>query len=302
MFLDPTSQFPRLLAAARRTDHFLAAVRSLADGVAADSIRSTDLQAAKLILGRAVENAWQASVCEPYFYAGRYQTQPEDVQKLYNSITINGLHGLLLAHRKLSRSQASNEAVIAMRSLVAEALPLAEAADSLKSNVVKGRMPKGPEKPQNPNKDIKTCPVCYRPIAVQRGTMAHHGYHRPGFGFQTASCAGIKFPPLEISSEGLLWALQEAAKSLEEISAIYETRNSLTSLFERTSSLNQSRHIVAKDDPRWPRMFRTYCADLEATMRQLRHEIDERETRLLNWAATPALDSSTALNGHRTEK
>lgn len=284
MTLDPASQFPRLLVAARRADHFLSAVRALADGVAAGSIRNTDLKEAKLILGRAVENAWQASVCEPYFYAGRYETQPDDAQKLYYSITISGLHDLLIANRKLSRSTSTNEAVDAMRSIVAEALPLAEAADFLKSKIVKGRVSNNtPAKPQNPNKDVKTCPVCYRHIAVQNGKMAHHGYTRPGYGFQTASCGGIKFPPLEISPEGLQWALQEAQAELKKVESLYDDRSALTSLIKPTSSFNQPRHAITIDDPRWPRMFRAYCAQLEATMRHLRHEIDERETRLLNW-------------------
>ena len=68
-----------------------------------------------------------------------------------------------------------------VRSFAAEALPLAEAVVSLKDKVVKGRAPStGPAKPVNPNKIVKTCPCCFRQIAVTDGTMAHHGYQRPG--------------------------------------------------------------------------------------------------------------------------
>lgn len=52
------------------------------------------------------------------------------------------------------------------------------------------------EKPKEP---IWTCQICGRPIKAKNGIIAHHGYKRPGDGWQTASCAGAREKPYEIS-------------------------------------------------------------------------------------------------------
>jgi len=43
-----------------------------------------------------------------------------------------------------------------------------------------------------------TCQCCGRQIFAQTGTIAHHGYERPGYGWQTASCMGAKYLPFEV--------------------------------------------------------------------------------------------------------
>lgn len=49
----------------------------------------------------------------------------------------------------------------------------------------------------------KTCQICGRPILAERGTIAHHGYERPGQGWQTASCFGAMHLPFEVSRDRL---------------------------------------------------------------------------------------------------
>jgi hypothetical protein len=44
-----------------------------------------------------------------------------------------------------------------------------------------------------------TCQICGRVIKSKTGTIAHHGYKRPGTGWQTASCPGSKGLPYEVS-------------------------------------------------------------------------------------------------------
>ena len=48
-----------------------------------------------------------------------------------------------------------------------------------------------------------TCQCCGRQIFAQTGTIAHHGYERPGYGWQTASCMGAKYLPFEVSRNRL---------------------------------------------------------------------------------------------------
>jgi len=43
------------------------------------------------------------------------------------------------------------------------------------------------------------CQCCGRAIHAAKGAIAHHGYTRPGDGWQTASCFGAKYAPWEVS-------------------------------------------------------------------------------------------------------
>jgi hypothetical protein len=47
------------------------------------------------------------------------------------------------------------------------------------------------------------CQVCGRAIKANTGTIAHHGYQRPGYGYQTRSCAGARHVPYEVGHDAL---------------------------------------------------------------------------------------------------
>jgi len=48
-----------------------------------------------------------------------------------------------------------------------------------------------------------TCQCCSRKIFANAGSIAHHGYQRPGDGWQTASCWGAKRLPWEVDRTAL---------------------------------------------------------------------------------------------------
>lgn len=53
------------------------------------------------------------------------------------------------------------------------------------------------------NKAQMHCQCCGRAHLANTGKMAHHGYQRPGGGWQTASCAGARQLPFEVSRDFL---------------------------------------------------------------------------------------------------
>ena len=46
-----------------------------------------------------------------------------------------------------------------------------------------------------------TCQICEREVKVPHGLTSHHGYSRPGYGWQTASCPGARELPYELSCD-----------------------------------------------------------------------------------------------------
>ena len=60
-----------------------------------------------------------------------------------------------------------------------------------------------------------TCQLCGRLIRSKHGIIAHHGYTRPGGGWQTSSCDGTHHPPLEVSNTHLLETISDYEKRRE---------------------------------------------------------------------------------------
>lgn len=48
-----------------------------------------------------------------------------------------------------------------------------------------------------------TCQICGRGILSNTGAVAHHGYERPGMGYQTESCDGARCLPIEADTSAL---------------------------------------------------------------------------------------------------
>jgi hypothetical protein len=64
-----------------------------------------------------------------------------------------------------------------------------------------------------------TCQICGRLICSKLGTIAHHGYTRPGDGWQTASCDGTHEVPFEVSNAHLIATISHLESCVEELKA-----------------------------------------------------------------------------------
>ena len=65
------------------------------------------------------------------------------------------------------------------------------------------------------DKAAMTCQICARPILAESGQIAHHGYMRPGDGYQTNSCWGARQLPYEADRERLRQYLVSVLESFE---------------------------------------------------------------------------------------
>lgn len=61
-----------------------------------------------------------------------------------------------------------------------------------------------------------TCQICARAIKANTGVIAHHGYQRPGYGWQTASCFGAQYKPYEESRDAILICIESYKVSAEQ--------------------------------------------------------------------------------------
>lgn len=63
---------------------------------------------------------------------------------------------------------------------------------------------------------ITTCQICARAIKANTGVIAHHGYQRPGNGWQTSSCYGAKYAPYEESRDAIPVCIENYKASSEQ--------------------------------------------------------------------------------------
>ena len=59
---------------------------------------------------------------------------------------------------------------------------------------------------------VRTCQICEREILANTGVIAHHGYQRPGNGWQTSSCFGARYRPYEVACDALPLAIKSLAE------------------------------------------------------------------------------------------
>jgi len=70
--------------------------------------------------------------------------------------------------------------------------------------------------------DKTTCQICARRIKAAKGVIAHHGYKRPGGGWQTGSCFGARHLPYEVSCDVIPLAIANTERQRERTVAALE--------------------------------------------------------------------------------
>lgn len=80
-----------------------------------------------------------------------------------------------------------------------------------------------------------TCQICSRKILANTGVVAHHGYNRPGDGWQTDSCGGARDLPFEMDRTALGTEIVMAEIRLKSAEEFYgqTEREEIDIVFER---------------------------------------------------------------------
>ncbi|USN15220.1 hypothetical protein KIKIMORA_00740 [Brevundimonas phage vB_BpoS-Kikimora] len=199
----------RLEAALVRIEDFMA--KGLLIKAEFDAIRSD--------VATATEGAWRKVVQEKYTYNGRWESLSEAERKLEQSFSIAYPHVL---PGYLKRAKAAKAAAGPMRNdMIAwleEIVPLSQQLIQLKGLIGK-RAPKATKTSiARDERDAKamTCQCCARRILAETGKIAHHGYERPGGGYQTSSCIGALELPFEVSRDALGRHIEQVTASLAD--------------------------------------------------------------------------------------
>ena len=269
----------------RNKDKFDSALLTLRTAMEEGSIRKADLDGVKSILNTACESTWEKHYVKAYLDQSReerdsatHATEEEDLY--YKNKGFVNMDGII---KKYSKLAGKSKLIAVAIQIASEYAPFKGIIDQLKSNVTKGRAPSLNVKPVNPNQVRGTCGWCLRDISVDiTGLMSHHGFTRPGTGYQTQSCAGVNFKNLEVSLDGLNARIEATEKEKQNLELRLKQLPKAISLNIRKTG---SRDIIAigKDDPNWEKALQTNKVNLESEIKAISNELNDLHKVLLKW-------------------
>ena len=189
----------------RRVAMLAGAVETLEAGVAVGSIRNVDFNDAKDTVSRAINEAAEAFLkAGPHIVGRNGQPHHQSDYWLYAYDADAFVSGASNVASALKRAQKV-AGLKAYADFLAALMPIADLVKAAKPLIVKRQDQPKVVSPKQAAKLAKTmtCQCCGRAIFAETGVIAHHGYQRPGGGWQTASCAGARELPFEVSRDAL---------------------------------------------------------------------------------------------------
>jgi hypothetical protein len=178
--------------------NLIATVAELEAAVASGKVMNKLVTDAKFIFNRRVEESAEAFLATGP-HAQQHNQSDWWLGAYHADALVSGSHNLPAALKRVEKQGGLDAYATFLKAL----LPLNELLQAAKPLIVK-RGEAGPTEKQIAAAKLRegkamTCQCCGRDIFAERGKIAHHGYERPGDGFQTASCMGAQHAPFEAS-------------------------------------------------------------------------------------------------------
>lgn len=263
----------------RRRNQVIEALKTIEKAKEDNSIRNVVFKEIKDIFNRACYES-VSNLCPKYDFDTE---RSYDLQNFYDDVNLNSLHDVISTSKKVKKMKERDETVDFYGKFTDELIELALTMKDLSGKVVKGRDPsKAAAKPVNPNKIVKTCGCCLRQIAIGKDkTMVHHGFERPGDGYQTDSCPGINFKPLEASKAGPEYMVSIISQTIKDENEKLEKIKVATELTEKIGYGEWV--IVKKDEARFPSLLSYRISEKEYKINGLNRDLESFKKIVKEW-------------------
>jgi hypothetical protein len=264
---------------------FDSAMVTLHDAVKQGSIRKVELDTLKSLLNGACSATWEKHYVNAYLKQTHEQRAASPMSKDEEDLYYKdkGFRNMPMIVKKYAKLAHKSSLISMAVQIATEYAPFKDIMDHLKTNTTSGRAPSLNIKPVNPNQVRGTCGWCLRDIAVEKtGLMSHHGFTRPGVGYQTQSCNGVSYKNLEVSLDGLqarIKATEQEKQKLE--SQLKELPKAITLNIRKTGSKDII--TIGKEDPNWAKAHYTTGINLESDIRSITKELEDLKKVLQKW-------------------
>lgn len=268
----------------KNKDKFDSALLVLRTAMEEGSIRKSDLDLLKSALTVACESAWEKHYVTAYLNqsheerdASPYATEEEDIY--YRNKGFGNMDGIV---KKYSKLTGKSKLITIAIQIATEYTPFRGIIEQLKSKVTTGRAPSLNGKQVNPNQVRGTCGWCLRDIAIDKtGLMSHHGFTRPGVGYQSQSCSGVNYKNLEVSLDGLKARIKATEQEKTNLELRLKQLPNAISLNIRKPG-NRDVIAIGKEDPNWTKTYHNTEVNLESEIRSITKELEQLNQLLTN--------------------
>jgi hypothetical protein len=113
--------------------------------------------------------------------------------------------------------------------------------------------------------------------------MSHHGFERPGVGYQTQSCSGVNFKNLETSLDGLKARIKNTQLHKTNTELQLKELPRAISLNVRKSIGSREMTVIGKEDSLWAKTYKNAESNLQSEIRSVSSEIDFLNKELRKW-------------------
>lgn len=179
---------------------------------------------------------------------------------------------------------------------------VAELLKEAKPLIVKGRKPNtGIIEPRSNT----VCQICARQIELFGKTIAHHGYERPGTGWQTASCEGARELSFNLSRDVLGQHIKNVELRIRTIANLLQSyidrmvtrvpgptirRQKGDPLYNPLDSNTWTdRPLIDSSHTKFEYFYQIAQASVETELRQLKAYKEYQVTRYNNWKPQPEI-------------
>jgi hypothetical protein len=131
-------------------------------------------------------------------YIQRGHSEAFDYKNVPLGLSEKGTQTFVNTAKKIFKSSRDTEL-----EFMVELTKLRIAVNALEVNKSKKPLSKSAMEKDEREKKAKTCQICGGKYLAEKGLIAHHGYHRPGYGYQTSSCYGARYLPFQESRDRL---------------------------------------------------------------------------------------------------
>lgn len=185
----------------RRQFYLDMAVTQIETEIKVGIVPNATFNGAKETINRAIEEA-----AEAFLQLGPHEAKNRQSDwwlSAYNADAfVRGAHGVPFA---LKRAEKAKDLIEYATFIRVALLPLSELLATAKPLIVKKQNLPKVKTARELEREAKTmtCQCCGMKYRANTGLIAHHGYERPGNGWQTASCFGARHLPFEVSRDRL---------------------------------------------------------------------------------------------------
>lgn len=278
------NQFPLLKKHCGSEERFFSEIKKLNYAIINKSIYNQDYLRINQHIGNAIFKIFLDYVGEVYKTYDR-NSIPKDILTIYDDICPTSLRSIPALKKRIDKCKSAHPLLTALQEMVSEIFPLVDIMTNLKGFIIKGRQPNTNTKSENPDKIVRTCPCCFRKIAIDTsGHMVNHGYKQSGNGYIVGNCFGVKFKPLEVSPDGVDFMINYYKTQYEKTKKNYDTRNQWTKLPYKPR-YNSPIVEITLEHPQWENTKNIKIANIESELRYIERDLKTFQVIRKEWVA-----------------